>query len=254
MKPSAAIVGMIFSIAAAALAVQGTFAYAAELRVLSSNGVHSAMVEMVPAFERATGNKVSIDYYTANQVVDRVKSGEFADLVIITRPTADGLIKEGKMVKGTDKILGRSGVGVAIRKGLPKPDISTPDKLKQALLDAKSIAFTKTGASGIHFAKVAERLGIGDQVNAKAKVPEGGAVGPLVASGEAEMAVQQIPELLDVKEIQYVGPLPKELQNFTVFAAGVMAGARQAKAAMAFIDFLTTPAAAKVFKAKGLEP
>jgi molybdate transport system substrate-binding protein len=254
MNLYATIVGITSGIAMAVLTVHGTSAHAAELRVLSSNGVHSVMVDMVPAFERATGHKISIDYNTANQVIDRLKAGESADLVIITRPTADGLIKEGKIIKGTDKILGRSGVGVAIRAGLPKPDISTPEALKRALLEAKSITFTKTGGSGIHFMKVAERLGIADQVNAKAKVPEGGAVGPLVARGDAEMAVQQIPELMAVKEIQYVGPLPKELQTSTVFTTGVMTDARQPEAAKALIDFLTTPAAVSAFKAKGLEP
>lgn len=254
MKLYGMIAKVTFSLTLAILAVQGTFAHAAEVKVLSSNGVHSVMVQMVPEFERATGHKISIDYNTANQIVGRIKGGESADLIIVTRPTADGLINEGKIVKGTDKILGRSGVGVAIRAGLPKPDISTPEALKRALLDAKSITFTKTGGSGIHFMKVAERLGIADQVNAKAKVPEGGAVGPLVARGEAEMAVQQIPELMAVKEIQYVGPLPKELQTSTVFTTGVLTGARQAEAAKALVDFLTTPAAVSLFKSKGLEP
>ena len=249
MKPYA-----LISLVLAVLAIPGVFAQAAEIKVLSSNGVHSVMVEMVPAFERATGHKVSVDYYTANQAVAKVKAGEAADLVIITRPTIDGLLKEGKVVAGSDKNLGRSGVGVAIRAGLPKPDISTPEALKKALLAAKSITFTKTGASGIHFMKVADRLGIAEQVNAKAKVPEGGAVGPLVARGEAEMAVQQIPELKAVKEIQYVGPLPNELQNYTLFTAGVLTGARQAETAKAFLDFITTPAAVKVFASKGLEP
>jgi molybdate transport system substrate-binding protein len=253
MKPYAAILGITIGLVSAVLTMNGTFAHAAEIRVLSSNGVHSVMVDMVPAFERATGHKISIDYNTANQIVDRIKRGESADLVIVTRPIADGLLKEGKIVGGTDKILGRSGVGVAIRAGLPKPDISTPDALKRALLEAKSITFTKTGGSGIHFMKVAERLGIADQINAKAKVPEGGAVGPLVARGEAEMAVQQIPELMAVKEIQYVGPLPKEFQIATVFTTGVMTGARQAEAAKALVDFLTTPVAVAAFKAKGLE-
>ena len=249
MKPCA-----LISLVLAVLATPGALAQAAEIRVLSSNGVHSVMVEMVPAFERATGHKVSVDYYTANQVIDQIKKGEAADLVIITRPTVDGLIKEGKIVKGSDKVLGRSGVGVAIKAGLTKPDISTPDKLKQALLDAKWITFTKTGGSGIHVANVIKRLGIADQVYAKATTPEGGAVGPLVARGEAEMAIQQIPELKAVKEIQYVGPLPKELQNFTVFTTGVMTNARQPEAAKALIDFLTTPAAVSLFNAKGFEP
>jgi molybdate transport system substrate-binding protein len=254
MKPYTIIAGAIFSLALAFLAVHGTSAHAAEIRVLSSNGVHSVTVEMLPEFERATGHKVLIDYDTANLVLGRIKAGEYADLVILTRPTIDDLIKQGKVAAGGGKDLARSGVGVAVRAGLLKPDISSPDKLKRALLEAKSIAFTRTGASGIHFAKVAERLGIADQVNAKAKVPEGGAVGPLVARGEAEMAVQQIPELLAVKSIQYVGPLPAELQYFTLFSAGVLTGARQPEAAKALIDFLSTPAAARVFKAKGLEP
>jgi molybdate transport system substrate-binding protein len=254
MKPYAIIAGVFFSFALASLGVHGTSAHAAEIRVLSSNGVHSVTVEMVPEFERATGHKVSIDYYTANQVLGRIKGGDYADLVIITRPAIEDLIQQGKVAPGGGKDLARSGVGVAIRAGLPKPDISSADKLKRALLDAKSITFTKTGGSGIHFAKVAERLGIADQVNAKAKVPEGGAVGPLVARGEAEMAVQQIPELLAVKSIQYVGPLPEGFQHFTLFTAAVLTGARQPEAAKAFIDFLTTPAAARLFKAKGFEP
>ncbi len=254
MKPYTIITGAIFSLAFVFLAVHGTSAQAAEIRVLSSNGVHSVTVVMVPEFERATGHKVSIDYDTANLILGRLKAGEYADLVILTRPTVDDLIKQGKVAAGGGKDLARSGVGVAIRAGLPKPDISSADKLKRALLDAKSITFTKTGGSGIHFAKVAERLGIADQVNAKAKVPEGGAVGPLVARGEAEMAVQQIPELLAVPSIQYLGPLPEGFQHFTLFTAGVLTGARQPEAAKALIDFLTTSAAARLFRAKGFEP
>lgn len=254
MKPYAIIAMVTFSLTLAVLAVYGTFAQAAEIRVLSTNGVRSALVEMLPEFERATGRKVSIAYDTANLLLGRIKSGESADLAILTRPTIDELIKQGKIGAGGGKHLARSGVGVSVRAGLPKPDIGSADALKRALLDAKSIAFTKTGASGIHFAKVVERLGIADQVNAKAKVPAGGSVGELVATGEAEMAVQQIPELLAVPGIQYVGPLPPELQNFTVFCAGVLTGARHPEAAKALLDFLRTPAAARVFKAKGMEP
>jgi molybdate transport system substrate-binding protein len=254
MKPYAIIAIVTFSLVLAVVAAHGTFAYAAEIKVLSTNGVRSALVEMLPEFERATGHKVSIDYDTANILFGRIQSGESADLAILTRPTIDDLIKLGKVGKGGGKDLARSGVGVAVRAGLPKPDISSADALKRALLDAKSIAYTKTGASGIHFAKVVERLGIADQVNAKAKVPAGGSVGELVAREEAEMAVQQIPELLAVPGIQYVGPLPQELQTFTVFCAGVLAGARQPEAAKALVDFLRTPDAARVFKAKGMEP
>jgi len=254
MKPYAIIARVALTVALAVLAVHGRFAYAAEIRVLSTNGVYSVMVEMLPEFERATGHKVSIAYDTANLLLGRIKAGESADLAILTRPTLDDLIKQGKVSPGGGKDLARSGVGVAVRVGLPKPDISSAEGLKRALLDAKSIAFTKTGASGIHFAKVVERLGIADQINAKARIPAGGSVGELVSRGEAEMAVQQIPELLAVPGIQYVGPLPAELQNFAIFTAGVMTGARQPEAAKALIDFLSTPAAARVFKAKGMEP
>jgi molybdate transport system substrate-binding protein len=172
----------------------------------------------------------------------------------MTRPTIDELIKLGKVDSGGGKDLARSGVGVAVRAGLLKPDISTTENFKRALLEAKSIAFTKTGASGMHFAKVIEQLGIADQVNAKAKVPAGGAVGLLVAKGEAEMAVQQIPELLAVKDIQYVGPLPPELQNYTLFSGAVFIGARQAEGAKALLEYIAAPFAAGVFKTKGLEP
>jgi molybdate transport system substrate-binding protein len=254
MKPYAIIAKVGFSLAVAVLAVHGTFAQSAEIRVLSSNGVQSVMVEMLPEFERATGHKVMIAYDTANLLLGRITAGEAADLGILPRPAADDLIKQGKVAAGGGQDLSRSGVGIAIRAGLPKPDINSPEALKRALLDAKSIAFTATGGSGIHFAKVIERLGIADQVKAKAKIPAGGSVGELVAKGEAEMAVQQIPELLAVPGIQYVGPLPPELQIFTVFTAGVLAGARQPEAAKALLDFLTTPAAVRLFKAKGMEP
>jgi len=236
------------------LAVHGSFAQAAKIKVLSSNGVQSVMVEMLPEFERAIGHKVTIGYDTANLLLGRIKAGESADLVILTRPAIDDLIRQGKVAAGGGKDLSRSGVGIAVRARLPKPDISSPEALKRVLLDAKSIAYTGTGGSGIHFVKVIERLGIADQVKAKAKIPAGGSVGKLVARGEAEMAVQQIPELLAVPGIQFVGPLPSELQNFTVFTAGVLSGARQAEAAKALIDFLTTPAAVGVFRAKGMEP
>jgi len=254
MNLYAIIAKLIFSLALALWVCQGGFAHGAEIRVLSTNGVHSAMVELVPAFERAAGHKVSIDYDTTNLLLSRIKAGESADLVIMTREAIDEFIKLGKVDSGGGKDLARSGIGVAVRVGLPKPDISTPENFKRALLEAKSIAFTRTGASGVHFAKMIEQLGIADQVNAKARVPAGGAVGVLVANGEAEMAVQQIPELLAVTDIQYVGPLPPELQNYTVFTAAVLTGCRQTEVTKALLNFITTPAAAGVYMTKGLEP
>ena len=254
MKPYAGIFGGAFSLALVALAVHGASAQGAAIKVLSSNGMHPVMDEMVPEFERATGHRVSIDYDTANALLGRIKAGEAADLAILTKPVIEDLIKQGMIAVGSVRTLSSSGVGVAVKAGLPKPDIGSVDAFKRALLEAKSITFTKTGASGIHFAKVVERLGIAEQINAKAKVPSGGMVGELVAQGEAEMAVQQVPELMAVPGIQFVGPLPPELQIMTVLSGGVLTSARQPEAAKALVDYLKTPAAARVFKAKGMEP
>lgn len=254
MKTHKIIARGIFGLALAVWAVSGSVAHGAEFKVLSSNGVHSILVELLPQFEKATGHKVSVTYDTANLVLKRIRGGEKADLALITRPTIEQLIKDGKVAKGGGKDLAKSGVGISIRAGLPKPDISTPEKLKEAILKAKSVTFTQTGQSGIHFMKVCEKLGIGEQVKAKAKTPAGGAVGPLVAKGEAEMAAQQIPELMAVKEIQFVGPLPKELQKYTQFTGAVLTDAKQPKAAKALLDFISGPEAAKVYKAKGFEP
>jgi molybdate transport system substrate-binding protein len=233
-----------------AVAVQG-----AEVKVLSSNGITSVMGELVPGFERSSGHKVTIVYDTANLVAERiVKHGESADLAIVTVSVFDDLAKQGKVVASTRTVLGSSGMGVAVRRGLPKPDISTVEAFKSALLAAKSITYTGTGASGIHFAKVAEQLGIAEQVKAKAKIPAGGLVGELLVRGEADMAVQQIPELVSMKEIDFVGPLPKEYQLTTVLVGAICADAKQADGAQALLKLLSAPASAAVYKAKGMNP
>lgn len=233
---------------------QGAVASAAEIKVLCSNGVRSVMVELVPEFERTSGHKLAITYDSANNLAGRIKGGEIADLAILTGPTIDELTKQGKIVPGSRIDLARSGVGISVRAGAPKPDISSVDAFKRALLNAKSVAYTSTGTSGIYFAGLIERLGIASQVKAKAKVIPAGPVGELVAKGEAEIAVQQIPELMAVAGTELVGPLPAELQTITVFPAGVLVDAQQPDAARALIKFLSTPAAARVIKAKGMEP
>lgn len=229
-------------------------AHGAEVKVLSSNGISTVMEELVPEFERSSGHKVTIVYDTGNLIVSRIKGGETADLVIVTTAAFDDLAKQGRMVSATRAVLASSGMGIAVRRGLAKPDIRTVDSFKSALLAAKSIAYTGTGASGIHFAKVIEQLGITDQIKAKAKIPPGGHVGDLVLAGEAEMAVQQIPELMAVKGIDFVGPLPKEFQLTTVLAGGVYADAKQADAAQALLKLLSAPASAHIYKAKGMDP
>ena len=228
-------------------------AHATEIKVLSTQAMRSVMEQMIPEFERASGHRVTIEFNTANLMANRIKSGETPDFAILTPQLVDELAKLGKMTAASKVTLARAGVGIAVRAGAPRPDIGNADALKRVLLNAKSIAYTSTGQSGAYFAGLIARLGIADEVKAKAKIPVGGSTGELVVKNEAEMAVQQLPELLATPGLDVV-PLPPELQNMTAFAAGVCVDAKQPAAAKALIDFLSTPAAARVIKAKGLEP
>ena len=216
------------------------------------------MEDLAPKFERASGHKVAITFATLGAAVKRVQSGEMFDLAIIPQPGIDGFLRDGKVSGADVTVLARSGAGVAVRKGAPKPDISSPEALKRALLAAKSITYSNPahgGPIGIHVAKVLERLGIADEMKPKTVfLPKAGAVGVLVANGEAEIALGQIQELVAVAGIEVAGPLPADLQQITVFSAAIMAGAKQAEAGKAFVNFLRTPEAAAVIKAKGMEP
>jgi molybdate transport system substrate-binding protein len=228
-------------------------AHAAEIKVLSSNGVTVVMEKLGPQFEHATGNTLKIRFDVSNVLVADIAKGETFDVVILTGPTIDGEMKQGKVVAGSRVDIAKSGVGVAYKVGAPKPDIHDAESFKRTMLAAKSIAYTTQGASGQYFIGVAERLGIGDAVKAKSKVLQGGRVAELVAKGEAEFAVQQISELKPVQGVEVV-PLPPELQSFTVFAGGIGADAKQPAAAQALIKFLAAPAALPVIKAAGMDP
>jgi len=212
------------------------------------------MAELVPQFERANDCKIAISYDPAKVILARIQKGETADLAITGSGALDELVKQGKILAGSRRGLARCGVGIAVRAGKPRPDISSVAAFKRTLLGAKSVAYTQEGASGMHFAGVIERLGVAEQVKAKAVRQPGGLIGELVAAGQAEIAIQQIPELMAVPGIELVGPLPAEIQLVTVSSAGIFAGTKQAEAAQSFIQFLVTPAAARVIKAKGLEP
>jgi molybdate transport system substrate-binding protein len=240
------------------LIAQAGLARAAEVKVFSTIGVQAALEELAPKFEKATGNKLDITWATAAILVKRVQAGETADLMVLTKQSLDALTKDNKASTGSDAILASSGMAVVVKKGSPKPDISTPDAFKQTLLNAKSIAYSDPaagGASGVHFAKVIDRLGIADQVKAKTKhPPPSGNSANLVVAGEAELAIQQEPEVMSVAGVDMVGPLPGDLNNITVYAAGIGAGSQQSDAANALIRFLHTPEAQAVFKAKGLKP
>jgi len=212
------------------------------------------MAERAPQFERANDCKIAISYDPAKVMLARIQKGETADLAILGSGAIDELVKQGKISAGSRRVLARCRVGVAVLAGKPRPDISSVEAFKRTLLGAKSVAYTQEGASGMHFAGLIERLGIAEQVKAKAVRQPGGLIGELVAAGKAEIAIQQIPELMAVAGIELVGPLPAEIQLVTVSSAGIFAGTKQAEAAQSFIQFLVTPAAARVMKAKGLEP
>jgi molybdate transport system substrate-binding protein len=245
-----ALLGLLFAIAPAS---------AAEIKVYSTIGMGSVLKELQPKFEQASGHKLDITWGLAGALAKRVADGESPDALVAIRGGIDGLVKSGRVSGPSAVTLALSGVGVSVRSGAPKPDISTPDKFKAALLAAKAIAYSdpsKGGASGVYFAKVAERLGISDVVKAKSKFPPdtAGLPGKLLLDGTADLAIAQVPELLEVKGTDFVGPFPGDLQNATVFAAGVVSGAKQPDAATAFLKFLQTPEAIATIKAKGMEP
>ena len=227
---------------------------AAELRILSSNGMREAVHELAPQFERSTGHKLSIRYDTAAFLERDLQRGENFDVVVLTTSSFDSVAKSGKFDLATRTLIARSGAGIAVRKGAPKPDISTTEAFKRTMLAAKAIAYATVGTSGVHFMAICERLGIAEQVKAKGKTLPGGVLGEFVARGEAEIAIQQISELLPVEGIEVVGPFPPELQLVTPYTAAVGAASKEVAAGKAFISYLTTPAAHAVFKAKGLDP
>ena len=233
-------------------------AQAAEIKVMSGIGMQAIMEDLGPKFERATRHKLAITFATQGEVVKRVQGGETADVIVIPRSGIDGLVKDGKAAAGDVTNVARSGIGVAIRKGAPKPDISSPEALKRTLLAAKSITYpapAQGAATGIHFAKVLDRLGIASEMKPKTVfLSEVGLNGVLVAKGEAEIAVAQIQDLVPVTGIEIIGPLPGDLQGTIVFSAAIMGSAKDVAASKALVDFLRTPEAAAVIKAKGLEP
>ena len=241
--------------AAALVLTLATSAQAAEIKVLSSNAVKSVLEELEPQFEKATHNKIVFTFDTAAALKGQIEKGAAFDLAILTDAGIDDLIKQGKITGATRTALARSGAGVAIKKGAPKPDISTTDAFKRTLLAAKSVGMVEQGATGIYLKGLFQRLGIADQLKPKlkmleAKVGAGGAV----SNGDVEIGMTQIPEILSFPGADLVGPLPAEIQIYTDFAAGVSANAKEQAGAAAFLKFLTTPAAVAVTKAKGLTP
>lgn len=222
-----------------------------EIRVFSTIGMRTVLEALAPAFERARGCTVARVYDSSVAAMKRIAAGESGDAAVFTAAAIDELIAQGKMLARTD--LTRSFVGIAVRHGAAKPDISTPDRFKAALLAAASVAHSKTGASGLYFVSLIERLGIADAINARAVVIDG-IVGELAASGQAEIAVQQISELMQADGVDIVGRLPDELQSVTVFSAGVFTASARRDLAAAFVADLAAPAHAALIRQKGMEP
>jgi molybdate transport system substrate-binding protein len=241
------------SIAAATLLLSSA-AGAAEIKVLSTQATEEAYKELVPQFEKASGHKVTTIFTGTLGVMKRLSDGESYDLLIMSRQSIDELAQSGKVVAGSRTDIAKSGVGVAVGKGKPKPDISTVDALKKTLLAAKSIGYS-TGPSGVYVVTMFQKMGIADEIKGKLKqTPTGVFVGSIIASGEAEIGFQQVSELSFFPGIDYVGPIPAEVQLITVFSAGIPAGTKQADAAKALVSFVTAPAAAAVFKKHALDP
>jgi molybdate transport system substrate-binding protein len=241
------------STVAAALLLSGV-AGAAEIKVLSTQATEEAYKELAPQFEKASGHKVTTVFTGTLGALKRLGSGETYDLLIMARQQIDELSQSGKVVAGSRTDIAKSGVGVAVGKGKPKPDIRTVDALKKSLLAAKSIGYS-TGPSGIYVVTMFQKMGIADEIKSKLKqTPTGVFVGSIIASGEAEIGFQQVSELSFFPGIDYVGPVPAEVQLITVFSAGIPAGTKQADAAKALVSFITAPAAAAVFKKHALDP
>jgi molybdate transport system substrate-binding protein len=230
------------------------------IKVLSTTAMKTVFDELASQFERATGHRLTVSLGPSLQLEARLADGEAADVAILSTAGAREMIARGKIVAGSLVDVAHSSLGVAVQKGAPKPDISSVEAFKRAFLAAKSIAVSKPvggGQSGVHMAKVFEQLGIAAAMNAKATYGAGGPaglVGLIIDRGEAEIGVQQIAELMAVPGIDLVGPLPGELQCVTPFTAGIATSASHDGAGRALINFLTTPAAKRVIKAKGLDP
>jgi len=233
----------------------GGVAAAARLKVLSTLAFIELWHELKPKFE-AGGPKIDLVLAPGGAINKRIAEGETGDVVLNPTSGIERLVEDGKVVAGTSRVVARSGVGVAVRKGAPKPDISTADALRRTLLSANAVAYSDPaggGGSGIHFAKVLQRLGIADQVNAKAKLGSGVLNGEVVARGDADIAIQQIPELMAISGVDIVGPLPGDLQLVTSFSAALLSSSRKPETARALIEFLTSQDAVVVLKAKGFE-
>jgi molybdate transport system substrate-binding protein len=225
-----------------------------KVRMLSTLGLMGAMRSLSSAFEAASGIQVDADFAPTLALLKRLRAGEVADLVILTREGLDEVIGEGRVIADSAADLARSYVGLAVRKGAPHPDIANETALRTTLLAARSVAYSRLGASGVYFAQLIVRMGIATEIDAKATIVEQGFTAERLVSGEADLAVQQISELKQVDGIEVIGPVPHELQTPAVFSAGRMVNAKQAEAADRLLRYLASPEVVPVLRRSGLEP
>jgi len=251
IKPGALAVGVL-------LVATGLPLHADEIRVMSSGGFAAAYLDLVGPFERASSHRVITDATStgvgADSIPSRIRRGDPVDVVILPDASLNELIKDGRVMPQSRVPLARSGIGMAVRAGAPKPDISTVEAFTRAVLQARSIAYSAQ-VSGLYLAnELFPRLGIADQVRSKSQVIERERVGAVVARGEAEVGFQQVSELLPIKGIEFVGSLPAEIQRITLFSAGVATGAGSPEAARALIAFFVSPEGVRAMTKFRMEP
>jgi len=238
-----------------ALSAMLTGANAGDLKVLTTGAMKPVLLEVVPGFQQDSKQTVSLDNDTAGALVKRIQGGAAFDVVVLTPAGIDELAKAGKVSPGVE--LARVGIGVMVKAGAPRPDISTVDALKRTLLAAKSVAYidpASGGSSGIYLARLWERLGIADALKPKAKLKHGGAVADLIVNGEAEIGFQQASEIIASPGVTLIGQLPDEIQNYTIYSGAISTSAQSPAPAAAFISWLRRPAMAPILQAKGLLP
>ena len=238
------------------LACLSTTVNAVEISVLCAGAARGSVVPLIESFQRESGHTIKFDYGTAGQILAKLKDGQRPDVLIVTTPVIADLEKAGTVAAGSATPLGRTSIGVAVAEGAPSPDIASIDALRRTLLAARAVAYIDPavgGTSGKHLAAVLARLGIEDAIKAKAVLVPGGYAAERVAKGEADIVVHQISEILPVKGVKLIGPLPVELQLYTTYTAGLMSGSTQAEAARAWIRYLAGPAGRRSFAERGME-
>jgi molybdate transport system substrate-binding protein len=246
--------GAVCLLLAVAVSTLAFPASAAELKLVAPNAVKEALAEIAARFERETKHKLVLSWAGSEAISKRVSAGEVFDVVVNTSSGVDRLARDGKLAAGSKRDFSRSAVAVAVKAGVPRPDVSTVEGLRQALLKAESIAIS-SGASGRYLEQLFQKLGVAEQIKHKIKQPPSGAqIGDLLTRGEAELGFQQVTELVHAKGFQYLGPLPAEVQNYTIWSAAVHTASTVHEAAGAFVHALGAPESASVIRASGMEP